>query len=516
MADMATGIRPVVGLKNVSKYFDGVRALCNVDLAITAGTVHALVGENGAGKSTLGKMIAGIHRPDGGTVLVDGVEVSLDSPNDALRLGITMVAQELALVGPRSVIENVFLGSEAHSGPFVRTRRLRELFEQLVAETGISLPPDAIVDELSIADQQKVEILRAIARRSRVIVMDEPTARLATHESRALRGIVKKLRDAGTTIIYVSHFLEEVLEISDDITVLRDGRWVETSRAADEDERSLVAKMIGRSLEAQFPKKNLTVPDAPLALKLSGLSGDGFSDVDLEVRQGEIVALTGLVGSGRSEVLRAIFGAGRIDSGSMEVYGAKFTPSDPAGSLRRRLSLIPESRKSEGLFLDFSISENVSLSSLSRFRRFGVIDRARERAAVTELAAELNIKFLSVSDAVGLLSGGNQQKVMFAKALLSDPQLLLVDEPTRGVDVGAKRQIYDLLTGLASQGMAILMVSSEMEEVVGLAHRVFVMRQGRVTGQLASEEIVEERVAALAFGQSEPRHSNFSEGDTLA
>ena len=493
---------PLVSVRGLGKSFDGTHALSDVDVDIAPGTIHALVGENGAGKSTLGKVLAGVHRPDAGTIRLDAREVSFQSPRDALAHGITIVAQEIALVGTRSVVENIFLGSEVHTGPFVRTKRLRQLFDELVADTGIDVPGDALVSQLSIADQQRVEILRALARNADVLVMDEPTARLATHEAEALMGIFDRLRARGKTIVFVSHFLEEVLSVSDTVTVLRDGEVVDGGRAADFTPGTLIASMIGRSLESVFPPKAANGPGEPV-LRVSGLSRAGaFEDVSLDVGAGEIVVITGLVGSGRSEVLRSIYGLEPPTSGEITYRGESAAFRHPRQAIDAGMALIPESRKTEGLFLGFPLVSNVSLPHLPRFSRAGFVRaRAAARAATDRMTA-VGVRASSMTVEAGLLSGGNQQKLLFARSFMADLGLLLADEPTRGVDVGAKRQIYDLLVSQAANGTGVLLVSSEMEEVVGLAHTVVVMRQGRVVGRLHGSDISESAIAELAFGQT--------------
>jgi ABC-type sugar transport system ATPase subunit len=493
---------PLISVRGLGKSFDGTHALSGVDVDIAPGTIHALVGENGAGKSTLGKILAGVHQPDTGTIRLDSREVSFQSPRDALAHGITIVAQEIALVGTRSVVENIFLGSEVHTGPFVRTKRLRQLFDELVTDTGIDVPGDALVSELSIADQQRVEILRALARDVDVIVMDEPTARLATHEAEALMGIFDRLRARGKTIVFVSHFLEEVLSVSDTVTVLCDGEVVDGGKAAEFTPGSLIAAMIGRSLESAFPPKAATGPGETV-LSVSGLSREGaFEDVSLDVGAGEIVVITGLVGSGRSEVLRSIYGLEPPTSGEITYRGQPAAFRHPRQAIDAGMALIPESRKTEGLFLGFSLASNVSLPHLARFSRAGFVRaRAAARAAADRMTA-VGVRARSATVEAGLLSGGNQQKILFARSFMADLGLLLADEPTRGVDVAAKRQIYDLLVGQAANGTGVLLVSSEMEEVIGLAHTVVVMRQGRVVGRLRGSDIRESAIAELAFGQT--------------
>jgi ABC-type sugar transport system ATPase subunit len=493
---------PFIALRSIAKSFEATHALVGVDVDIHPGTVHALVGENGAGKSTLGKILAGAYSCDAGTISLDGTEAEFDSPRSAIHAGITMVAQEIALVGTRSVLENVYLGSEEHHGPFVRSRSLRKKFAALVSSTGIDVPADAIVDDLSIADQQKVEILRALARNADVIVMDEPTARLATHEAGRLAEIVRSLAAKGKTIVYVSHFLEEVLSIADTITVLRDGAVVSTAPAATFDTGSLIKSMVGRSLEATFPAIVETPGTGSPILTVDRMGRAGaFADVSFSVSPGEVVVLAGLVGSGRSEVVRALFGAEPPTSGTIVFRDREIRYRHPREAIADGMSFIPESRKTDGLFLDFSTGENVGLPHLKAhthrgFLRAGELNHQVHRALVT-----LGAKPTSPHVSVGLLSGGNQQKVLFARALLGETHLLIADEPTRGVDVAAKRQIYDLIVDHASRGLAVLLVSSEMEEVIGLAHRVIVMRQGRVAGNLTGVEITDQNIAKLAFGQ---------------
>lgn len=505
-ANPVTLATPLIRLSGTHKSFDGVRALSDVSVEIRVGTVHALVGENGAGKSTLGKIIAGVHAPDSGTVEFGGVPVEFASPRDAIAHGVTMVAQELALVPTRSVIENVYLGAEDHFGPFVSERKLRARFELLADKTGIFIDPSAIVGQLPVAEQQKVEVLRALARNASVIVMDEPTARLSTDEALGLRAIINRLRAAGTTIIYVSHFLEEVLDLADDITVLRDGRLISTAPATGHTGASLVELMIGRTLEAAFPEKHLpeTGDSEGPRLRVVELTGSGFAGVSFDIHPGEIVALAGLVGSGRSEVLRAIYGADRALSGSVALDGVSYARRSPKASIGLGMVMLPESRHAQGLFLDASIRDNVSISALDGLSTLGWVRTNDERGIVSTVLSDLDVKMRGMGQSIGNLSGGNQQKALLARALITDPRVLIVDEPTRGVDVGAKRQIYEFLIGLAREGLAILMVSSEMEEVIGIAHRAVVMQQGQVAGILDRDEVTERRLADLAFGTPTP------------
>lgn len=492
---------PAVEFRGIGKSFGATVALADINLTVASGRVHALVGENGAGKSTLGKILAGIIPPDAGEVVLAGRPEILGSPRQALSVGVTMIAQELSLVPGMNVRDNVFLGIESHSGPFVRQREIRSRFQELIDRTGIDVSGDALVGELRIGEQQKVEILRALARNARIIVMDEPTARLSLEETQILKATVRQLAMSGTTVIFVSHFLDEVLEIADDVTVMRDARIVRTGSAENETRDSLIEAMTGRPLDAMFPAKLRVSDSAPVVLSLTALSKAGsFDDVDLSVKEGEIVVLSGLVGSGRSEVLQAVYAGSVADSGSMELAGTPYRPRRVRDALQRGIALIPESRKDLGLILGRSVADNVTLPYMRDAERGGFISRRRESGLARDRIAMAGVKAASPDVEVVTLSGGNQQKVLFARSLVRTPLLLLADEPTRGVDVGAKRSIYDLITDLAAEGMAVLVVSSEIEEVMGLAHRILVMHQGRIVAEFDGEEADEESVIAAAFG----------------
>jgi ABC-type sugar transport system ATPase subunit len=496
---------PLVEFVGVTKRYGATFALREVDLAIHRGTVHALVGENGAGKSTLGKVLAGVVARDAGHVLLDGVEVTLGSPRRALAHGVSMIAQEIALVPGRSVVENVYLGVEDHAGPWVRRASLRRRFEVLAGETGIHVPPDAVVGTLRPGDQQKVEILRAVARKAQVIVMDEPTARLTAQEAEVLHRHVRSLTAAGRTVVYVSHFLGHVLELATTVTVMRDGRIVRTGPASAETHDTLVEGMTGYAGTGVFPPKSPPVAsngDGIPVLEVTDLSREpAFAAISFDVRAGEVVALAGLVGSGRSEVVRAIYGAEPPRSGQVRLDGAPLDARRPRAAISRGVALVPESRKDDGLLLGRSVLDNVTLPYLSQFsNRVGLLQVAHERELATERATEVGVQGPSMSSPVTVLSGGNQQKVLFARALLRRPRLLIVDEPTRGVSIGAKRAIYEIVTSLAAQGTAVLLVSSELDEVVGLAHRVLVMRSGRIAARLAGADVTERTILDAAFG----------------
>jgi rhamnose transport system ATP-binding protein len=467
-------------------------------LTIATGSVHALVGENGAGKSTLGKIVSGVLTPDRGGMLVGGTAVSFRSPRDALAHGIAAVAQEPTIVPARTVEENVFLGAEPTFSGFVRRRVLRRRFLDLARSVGFDLPPDRPAGALRTGQQQEVEILAALVRNARLIVMDEPSAALTVEETGKLHEIIRSLARGGTTVLLVSHFLQEVLQLADTVTVLRDGRLVRTKPAGQETDSSLVEAMIGRSLEAQFPVKQRPPVDAPIALRVRGLHAPGVSDASFDVRAGEIVGLAGLVGAGRSELARTIFGAQRLDSGEVELAGGRRMTGGPRAALRLGVVMIPESRVDDGLVLGRSVTENVSLPSLRWLSRLGVVRRRLERRETGRVLDRVDVRGNRTGPVLSL-SGGNQQKALFARSLLARPILLIADEPTRGVDVGAKRAIYELIVELAEEGLGVVLISSEIDEILGLAHRVLVMRGGRIVADLDEETMSESTILSAAF-----------------
>jgi ABC-type sugar transport system ATPase subunit len=487
-----------VELRGVTKRFGGVKAVSEADLVIARGEVHALVGENGAGKSTLGKLIGGVHQPDEGELLVNGRAVHLRTPRDALALRIAVVAQEIALVPRLTVLENAFLGLEGRG--FLRTAGHEERLHEAAKQVGLALPADARVGTLRIADQQKVEIVRALLRDAELIVMDEPTAALAASDARKLLEVIRDLRRQGTTIVYVSHFLDEVLALADTVTVLRDGHLVRTRPARDETPATLVEAMLGRSLGLAFPQRHPPAADANVALSVRGVSKQGvLDDVSFDVRAGEILGIAGLVGAGRSEVLHTIFGALQPDDGVMLLNGEPLRPRTPRHAIRAGVALLPESRRDQGLLMRRSVMENVSLSHLDTISRAGLLDRSVERRRVRDLTTRMNVRARSLDAPVSSLSGGNQQKVLLAKWLFHDPQVMLVDEPTRGVDVGAKSAIYEWIVRLASAGVAVVLVSSDFEEIIGLAHRAVVMAGGRIVQRFEAAELTEDALMRAAF-----------------
>jgi simple sugar transport system ATP-binding protein/ribose transport system ATP-binding protein len=493
-------IRPLVEVHNVSKRFGGVQAVADVSITIGRGSIHGLVGENGAGKSTLAKIIGGVHQPDSGELMVDGEPRRFTSPRGALAVGIASIAQEIALVPARTVLENVFLGIESTMLGVVQQGRLIRRYVELVRRTGFELKPDDRVRELRTADQQKVEILRAIARNARLILMDEPTASLTLDESDRLLDIIRRLAAGGTSVVLVSHNLKEVLAVAGTVTVMRDGKIVRTGPASQETPHSLVTAMIGRELELTFPPKNPPPAAARTVLEVRNLTRSHvIDDISFSIKEGEIVGLAGLVGSGRSEVARAIFGADRVDGGEIFVEGRRLRARGPRGAAGWGVVMVPESRKEQGLFMIRPIRENLVVSILSDVATLGVVRSRAERRRARDLAKQVDVRASSLEAPLRSLSGGNQQKVLFAKWLARRPRVLIADEPTRGVDVGAKSQIAELITKLAANGMGVLLISSEIEEVLGLSHRVLVMRSGRIVAEYDGEAATQDAVMRAAF-----------------
>jgi simple sugar transport system ATP-binding protein/ribose transport system ATP-binding protein len=498
-----------VELKDVSKSFGGTRALEGVSLTVSRGKIHALVGENGAGKSTLGKIIAGAHTADSGQMLLDGEPARFHSPREAIARGVILIAQELAIVPALTVEQNVFLGVEPRQGGFQNRRELRRRYRELAASVGFELDGAAVAGTLRTADQQKVEILRALSRNAQLIVMDEPTAALSRPDVEALHVVIRQLAGQGTTVVLVSHFLGEVLELADEVTILRDGRLVQTVPAAGQTEESLMAAMLGRSIDATFPAKRLAPADAPTVLTVRDLVAPGVNGVSFDLRAGEILGLAGLVGAGRTEVARAVYRANRVQSGSVSVLkgdggpGGSTVTGTPRSAMRAGVAMIPESRKEQGLLLGRPVKENVSLSTLAQVSVASMVQPGAERRTVREVLTRVDARGGGLGAPASSLSGGNQQKLLFARSLLRVPKVLIADEPTRGVDVGAKRAIYELLATLTADGLGVLLISSDVEEILGLAHRVLVMRGGLVAAELTGEDVTEAAILGAAFGSGE-------------
>jgi rhamnose transport system ATP-binding protein len=489
-----------VALVDVGKSFGAVRALREVSLTLTGGRAHALLGENGAGKSTLIKVLAGVHRPDAGQVLIDGEPVRFASPADAKAAGVAVIYQEPTLFGDLSVAENVAMGRH----PTRRDGRvdkvaMREQAEALFERLGVDIDPKRPARGLSIADQQLVEIAKALGSDARVIIMDEPTAALSGTEVARLFGVVRALREQGAAVLFVSHRIDEVFALCQDATVLRDGGFVWSGQLSEQTPDGVVRLMVGRELDALFPKQDVEAGDTVLSVRR--LTREGvFTDVSFDVRAGEILALAGLVGAGRSEIARAVFGVDKPDAGEVLVRGKRIRAGSPSAAMNAGIGFVPEDRRQQGLVLEASIERNTALASLDRLSHFGFLRSADERSLAQDWAVKLQLKFAMLSDPVGVLSGGNQQKVVLAKWLARQPKVLIVDEPTRGIDVGTKAEVHRLLSELAGQGVAILMISSELPEVLGMADRVLVVREGRTVGEFSRAEADEERIVLAATG----------------
>lgn len=493
---------PVLELRSVSKRFPGVVALDDVSFDLRAGEVHVLVGENGAGKSTLVKLLSGIYQPDEGQLLLDGQPIHLASPHAAQQHGISTVHQELNLVPHLDVGRNIFLGREpirGRGGLIDFSELYRESRRQLES-LGIEIDPRTKVRRLGVALQQMTEIAKALAANARVLILDEPTAAITAEETEQLFRIVDRLRAQGTAIILISHHLEDVARAGDRVTVFRDGKWVVTLPVEQAPPRALIRLMVGRDLTQQYPKESF--PTGPIALRVTGLSRHGvLHDVSFEVRRGEIVGLAGLVGAGRSEVARAIFGVDRIDAGTIEIDGHPVTIGNPNTAIKRRIALLPEDRKQQGLVLLLSVSDNVVLAAPDRLSApAGMAPPAARIRAARRFIDSLRIKTPSARQRVINLSGGNQQKVVLAKWLLTEADIFIFDEPTRGIDVGAKVEVYRLMNELLAKGAAIIMISSELPEVLGMSDRILVMRGGRIVAELdrseANQEVIMTHAAA--------------------
>ncbi len=491
---------PVFRLRDVTKRFGGVVAVQDVDFELLPGEVHALVGENGAGKSTLMKIVDGLYEPDEGVLEVGGEPADFSSPRDAEAAGIAMIPQELDLFPELSVAENLFVGRKRPRTAWggLDWGAMREEARRRLDALGVKIDVTAPVKRLSAASGQIVAIARALVGEARAVIMDEPTSALTEREAERLFRIIGDLTADGVGVVYISHRLEEIFRISDRITVLRDGHHIKTAPANELDPDELVRLMVGRPLNELFTRSESNPGEVAIEVRDLSRSGE-FEGVSLRLRRGEILGLAGLVGAGRTELAQAIFGVGPPDGGEILVEGEPVRVHSPQAAMERGIFYVPEERRSQGLILPFSIKNNITLSILDRISRFGFVPRT-ERQTAERFAKELTIRGAAIGDPVGRLSGGNQQKVVVAKSLAREPSILLLDEPTRGIDVGAKSEIYRLMDDLAKQGMAILLISSELEEVLSMSDRVLVMREGRVAGEFGPGEATQEAVMAAATG----------------
>ena len=483
-------------LKNIRKTYPGVVALDDVSMEIRDGEVHALLGENGAGKSTLIKVIAGAITPDSGVIDFDGDTYEKLTPHLALEKGVAVIYQELNLVGPLSVAENIYLGRP--QAKLYSQRQVNAMAQAIFDEYGFDLNPAARVMSLSPAQQQLVEICKGISNNARIMIMDEPTSALATHEVELLFEVIAKLKARGVTVIYISHRLDEVFRVTDRVTVLRDGRYVTTINTVDTNRQELVKLMVGRELNESFPPRHHELGEVVLEAK--GLTGNSVEDISFTLRRGEILGLAGLVGCGRTETAQLICGAKPIDSGEILVGGKKIRLRSPVDAIGNGIGLIPEDRKEQGCILYNSVLFNTTLICNKKYMRGGVIGQKKRRQIAQQFRDYLSIKVPSLQQQVVNLSGGNQQKVVVAKTMAADLDIIFFDEPTKGIDVGAKFEIYSLMNEMAASGKAIVMISSDMEEMLGMSDRILVLSEGRVAGELTREQFSQENVLTLASG----------------
>ncbi|MBW2056840.1 MAG: sugar ABC transporter ATP-binding protein [Deltaproteobacteria bacterium] len=494
----------ILEMRNISKSFPGVKALDNVSFECKRGRISCLCGENGAGKSTLVKILVGIYRQDQGEIIFRGEKTEISSPWDAYRSGISMIYQESNLVPHLSVGENILLGHEPSRGMVINSDRLYADAERLLQRLGLSIDPRTLVYKLGVAQQQMVALAKVLSLNSDLVIMDEPTSSLPFHEVETLFGCVKALREQGKAIIYISHRLEEVFQIGDEIVVLRDGRKTGVLTREEADPRTLIRMMVGREVDRVYPVKQETAVRRNPILSVKDLNTATVKDINFEVRRGEVLGIGGLVGSWRTELARAIFGIEPLQSGEIYLDGRRIDPKDPGEAIRAGIGFLTENRKEEGLVVTLSVAKNISLPVLRKISHFAFwLDKHREKEMTTTLARELAIRTPSLNTEVNSLSGGNQQKVVLAKWLSAAPKLMIFDEPTRGLDVGAKSEIHQLIRKLAANGTGILLISSELPELIGLSDRVLVMRKGRMVGELSAGQITEDRVLSLAAGEDE-------------
>lgn len=490
-----------VQMQNISKEYDGVHALSNVNFSIKSGEIHALVGENGAGKSTLVKILSGAVSASKGTISIDGKVCNINSPRVSRDLGVSVIHQEFVLARHLTVAENIFLDRlTGNKAGIINWKELYREADELLEKLGFNdIKSNQKVASLSVAYQQVVEICKALSRSARVLVLDEPSAVLTFSEIEKLFGLLRGLKEQGIAIVYISHRLNEIFELCDNVTILKDGCLVGNYDVDSLNKKSLVDKMVGREFSTLFPKREAEIGDVALSVKKLNV-GRMVKDVSFSVRKGEVLGFAGLVGAGRTETMRALFGADKLDSGEIEYKGKKIVFRGPYQAVKNRFGFLPEDRKLQGVLIDRTIRENTTLSSLKKVTFFGLIKHKKDKEFAKDILQKLAAKYNKVEDKVSSLSGGNQQKVALAKWLAADCELIVLDEPTRGVDVGAKTEIYKNINDLAKEGVAIIMISSEMEEVTNFCDRVIVMRQGRIAGELQMGEMTEKNIARLSMG----------------
>ena len=492
-------MEPILTLKNVTKEYPGVVALDHMNLEVYPGEVHALMGENGAGKSTLIKVVSGAIKPNGGTILYEGKEYDSMTPALSKKLGIGVIYQEFNLVPDLSVAENIFLGQKLTSGFTINRKLMNQRAKELMDSFGIDIDVTKDVKSLTVAYQQLVEITKTISSNVKVLIMDEPSAPLTNREIDAMFGIVRKLKAQGVAIIYISHRMEEIFALADRITVMRDGKYVGTKMASEIDNNGLIKMMVGRDLDEQYPTVEKEIGE--VALEVNRLCTDALlKDISFQVHKGEILGLAGLVGAGRTETARAIFGADSKSSGEIRIHGKTVQIHSPKDAIKDGIALIPEDRKKHGALLEMTIRDNISFIAVKSISKAGFVDRNADKNMAEKYIKELSIKTPSMEQLTRNLSGGNQQKVVLAKSLASNSDIIIFDEPTRGIDVGAKKEIYVLMNELAKKGMAIIMISSEMQELLGMSDRIIVMHEGEMMGELRKEDATQEKILELASG----------------
>ena len=494
---MATKGELLLQMSGVQKRFGGAVALQGANLSIRAGEIHALLGENGAGKSTMLKILAGVHVNDGGTIKLGGKDFRTGSPQDSIEQGIAVIYQEPSLFLDLTLAENVFIGRQPKKGRIIDWKFAQNEAKRLFKELGVDLDPKRQARGLSIADQQVVEIAKALSMNANIILMDEPTAALSATEVERLMTVMKSLKAANKAVIFVSHRLDEVFAISDFITVMRDGATVSENLVEKTDLQKVIKEMVGRELTEMFPKTENKI--GSVVLEVNDLTNPAyFRNISFNVKKGEIVALAGLVGAGRSEVARAIFGVDKYETGSVKINGKALPAGSPVAAMKEKIALVPEDRRQQGLFMVAGVNRNISIESFTNLVDKGLINFKRERELTNTWKEKLSIKFSNQNDPVERLSGGNQQKTVLAKWLATDPDLLIVDEPTRGIDVATKAEVHRLINQAASEGKAVLMISSELPEVLGMADRIIVMREGRQVAELSRKEATQEKVISAA------------------
>jgi ribose transport system ATP-binding protein len=493
--------QPILELKGIHKSFPGVKALDNASLNVYPGKVMALMGENGAGKSTLMKVLTGIYSLDDGEIFYKNKQVKFNGPRHSQEAGIGIIHQELNLIPELTIAENIFLGREiTNRFGAIKWSVMFDEAQALLDRLNVKHKPSQLLGELSLGEQQMVEIAKALSFKSEVIIMDEPTDALTDTETASLFTVINELRDEGYGIVYISHRLKEIFQICDDITVLRDGKFIAQRKVAETDEESLIELMVGRRLDEQYPR--VESKHGTTCLEVKNLSAAGVEDVSFTLDHGEILGISGLMGAGRTELMKAIYGALKRHSGQLLVEGKAIDPRSPQEGLASGIAYISEDRKGDGLVLGLSVKENMSLCSLKYFSKGMQLDHRAESLAVEDFIHLFNIKTPSRNQIIGNLSGGNQQKVAIAKGLMTRPKILILDEPTRGVDVGAKKEIYQLINQFKKEGMSIILVSSEMPEVLGMSDRILVMHQGRISGEFMASDADQEKIMACAFGHN--------------